>query len=267
MNEFHLLFSVKVSHSYYELLIDPYFSLTATPQTHAIMERFGLRFVHRNGRFEIYAKSGSQIWSILDSSIQEEFDSFDFEINSTSPYFKNYTNLPLNRQIQLFYSSDDDLNQTNQHTVILNPKLEERNAEPKMGQLKIKIEDLKKALETRSEVHFEILFEKRSIFGRYFLINSTTNNIAFVSIIEANGESITFDGPIEGTLITGTMVQIFTSETLIPLKQKPDYRFKLIYRINDQEFTIDLPYPDYRGLELSEIKGETQMISKMYIHV
>lgn len=268
MTKFHRLFSVRVTHAYFDSLISPDLGLAPTQHTAKIMNQCGLRLRDREGVWEGYVPSDSPIWTMLKSpNPAEERNSLDFELTCTDPNFTVFTDLPFDLPGRLLYSSDHASNHTN-GLVLLEPMVADTNLQPKLGLLTIGLTSLQMEIERSGEVTFEISFVSRSTYWRYYLLNRGTSAKSYsLTAAGANGGSMVFNGPDEEIMANGEIAQVYASESPMPLKETAGYTPNLSIRSNGTVSTLRLPVPARNQIRFEEINGKKQAVSNMYVYL
>lgn len=260
-----LILSVSISHSYFHEKIDSSLKFQPSALSKALMSRFRIVFRQSKNGLELYGPAGESIEVILEAiSHATEITSFDFDFNSSDPNFYVYTELPIDWAGQLVYSSDNELNRTENEHIILYPSFIERQNETRLGQLRIEFIDLLRLSNTGNPASFHISFNSRSTQWQYYIINK--GPISSDTIYINNDADIQFDGPVTVTLQNGEEASLFTSKILIPLSDVPKHIFNLIN--NGGEIILrGLPQPNKQQISISENTGNTIVSSPMYVYI
>lgn len=260
-----LILSVSISHSYFHENIDTSLKFQPSTSSRSLMSRFRIFFRQTKNGLELYGPAEESIEVFLEAiSHATEITSFDFDFNSSDPNFYVYTELPIDWAGQLVYSSDNELNRTENEHIILFPSFIERHNETRLGQLRIEFIDLLRLSNTGNSINFHISFNSRSTQWQYYIINK--GPISSDAIYINNDADIQFDGPVAVTLQNGDKASLFSSKILIPLSDVPKHRFNLINNGGEIIFK-GLPEPNKKKISISENNGKTKTSSSMYVYI
>ena len=89
---------------------------------------------------------------------------------------------------------------------------------------------------------------------------------------------IKFNGPVQVTLPNNQEAQLFTSDRILPLQEIPEYKFKLVDKVENTSTNNPnpvqgkvifngLPNPNPSQMGVIEVDGKKQITSPMYIYV
>lgn len=264
---YQLLFTVSVSHSFFKDKIDRSFLFQPFESTKELANRFKIMFKTFPGGIHVFGGTEESIESFLEMILASTEISFlAFDLYSNDPSFYNYSDLPLGRVFQLIYSSDNELNQIDNGTIVLYPSFIERQNENRLGELRIHLQDLLNFSNSSSSSPFDyyISFDSRSTQWCYYFVNSS--QISSDGFYIYNDSGIKFYDPVEVTMPDGSIASRFSSRELIPLSEAPKYKFSLLS--NDGRLLIeDLPNPNHRTISVQENNGEKWAMSSVYVYL
>lgn len=263
MNQYKLILSVSISHSYFQKKIDPSLRFQPSKSTIDLMNRFKIIVRQTISRIELYCDTEESIKSILLTIIAStEISSLDFEFNFNNPSFSNYTEIS-GTVDHLVFSSDNKLNRNENENIFLHPSFTERQNENRFGQLHIQLVDLLKFHNTSNHVNFNISFNARSTYWQYVIINSRGFSSNEMSIESNSGIKFSISKEIDLNNIGNKT--IFTSKTLIPFSNVFEHKFDLKNR--DETIIKGLPNTDIESLRIVKSNGETLLYSSTFINL
>lgn len=275
---FQIAFSVEVLHSYFEKNICRCLQFQPGKITKKLIKRFALASNNKVNGFGFYINTNENLPAYLQyiSSVTGE-TYFDFNIINHNSSFIYFTELPANQIGQLVYDSQSALNIYEEGTVQLNGQLSANTAGRNIGSLIIRFADIVKFRGDNGNAQFDIRFKARSTQWQYYVINKNSISLDNPTISKAD---IPFSGPENVMTETGHPAMLFSSGTyLIPLSEKPKYKFDLI---NTPAISSDgvtqkksspkiiykgLPNPDPSRIGMTKVNGQDQISSPMYIYV
>ena len=119
-NNYKILFSLSVSHSYFGKALHSYIQLLPGNTTKTLQKRFGIKMRKSINGLEIYSSSAGSIAAFLTyvTTVTGK-DYFDFDMLTHPELFWSVTRLPENRLAQLTYDSKLSTQQENEATFIL----------------------------------------------------------------------------------------------------------------------------------------------------
>ena len=276
-NSFTKIVGVSVFHTYFENNKCNCLGIIPNRESELILNKFGFKLNYNSNGFDLYCNSTSTVTSVLDyiektTSVRY----FEFMIKSNDANISLYTQMPINWLGQVNFSSQDAKNQNNQNSFVLNQILEPSNYNTHFGSLKIYFQDIQNSQDLSIPIHFDINFSARATIWQYYIINRNAIPLENPSILEKG--KTPFYGPELVTIQTGEQALLFTSNTtLIPLSQKPKYKFDLINTTITSELTPKkisvktilkgLPVPDVSPIGIIKVNGQNQVLSPMYIYL
>ena len=261
------IFSIKVSHTYFENEIDQNVVFKPQVATQAFIEKYSFKIRQDTYGLQVYVQSQQPIYELLEYIHQTDgINLFDFDILAKDPNFYIYTELPLSIQGPLLYSSEDELNQFENESIRLHLRIGDARDESVFGELQISFDDIINNLNSSVKNEYEIRFDARSTRWQYYIIYASNIHYDTISIKGSSG--IEFSDPIEVSLPNGDKALLMTSTSLIPLSNIPKFKFDLINSKTDGTTIFSgLPNPDPNALSLTEIDGEMLPCSPAYIYI
>lgn len=263
-SNYKLIFSISISHSYFDEKIDPSIIFRPSESSKKLMTRFGLLFNQTENRFELYGNTEESIVSFLETiEDSTEITSLDFDLNFSNQSFYAYTELPIDWIGQLVFSSDNELNRIENENIVLQPSFIEEQNINRIGKLHIQFADLLNLANISNPVNFNISFSSRATQWQYYIVNSTINT-SFGDIYIDSG--IQFDGPVKVTLTNGQDALLFKSKTLIPLSNLPKHKLDLV---NTDGIVIvkGLPNASPNKISILENNGEKSVTCPSYVYL
>ncbi|WP_339923471.1 hypothetical protein [uncultured Cyclobacterium sp.] len=260
--QYQLVFKIDISHSYFNGDKKAPFTLIPSLSSRQSMSRLNFLVNKREGGMDLFAASPSPLSDYLKAIILETgIEYFDFDIISEDTYFTFYTDFPVDRLGFFQYSSDDELNQTENEITLLHPVFKEGQIDSAVGSLRIGLNALIPALEAGGNVHFNINFKTQSIQYQYNILN---NSGPLTEMSIASDSGIQFSGPTKVVLHNGQSAMRYDSKVLIPLRQKPEHSFDLVQ--DGKIIFKGLPHPDPAGLYKNET--DTRLLSApMFVYL
>lgn len=277
--DFQILFSVNVSHSYFEKNICRCISFVPDNTTWKIVKRFDFRIRNTVSGFELYTSSINLIDEVL-NYIKKAASviCFSFRLVINDSIFYSVTEMPINWIGQLIYDSQSDSNFHTADGIQLSEKFSKKVTTSYLGSINIYFNDIMKFGCDGRYTQFNISYLARSTQWQYYIINK--NAVQPDNLTITGDTNIIFSGP-ENTIIgSGQQALLFTSgNTLIPLSEVPKYRFDLINKPLAGTGTVTgrqsiskmvypgLPNPDPRRVGITQINSETRVSSPIYVYV
>lgn len=271
-SSFKKMFSVAVFHNYFENNKCNCLQFSPANGCKTLMLKSGLLIKISSNGFELFSNTTGSTHTLLEY-IQKTsgIDYFEFDINTDNPYFILFTEIPINWLGQITYSSRDSENQHQNGNIQLHEVLKEERTSS-IGNLRIYFEDIRNDKDNSDDTNFEINFRARATQWQYYIITKNTSQFGNLTIKEK--ENITFEGPEQVVLETGEQALLFSSGvTLIPLSEKPKYRFDLISNTTTNESNQKtaahkivfkgLPFPNVTQIG----KNKDQISSPMYVYL
>jgi hypothetical protein len=276
-NSFTKIVGVSVFHTYFENNKCNCLHFIPIRESESVLNKFGFKINNNSNGFELFYNSTSTVSSVLDYIEKTtSIDYFEFTIKSNDANISLYTQMPINWLGQVNFSSQDTKNHSNKNRFVLNQILEPSNYNTHFGSLKIYFQDIQNSQDLSIPIHFDINFSARATQWQYYIINRNAIPLENPSILEKG--KTPFDGPEIVTIQTGEQALLFTSNTtLIPLSEKPKYKFDLINTTIASELTPKktsaktilkgLPVPDVSRIGIIKVNGQNQVSSPMYIYL
>jgi len=271
-SSFKKMFSVAVFHSYFENDKCNHIQFSPTNECKGVMMKFGFLINRKSNGFELFSNTTGSIRTLLEYIHKTSgTDYLEFDINTDNPDFTLFTEIPINWLGQITYNSRDPENQHQNGNTQLHEILKDGESSS-IGNLKIYFEDIWDYNDNPDYTCFEMNFRARATQWQYYIINKNTPQFDNLTIKEK--ENITFDGPEQVVLETGEQALLFSSgATLIPLSEKPKYKFDLVNNTTANELNQKtaghkivikgLPVPNVARIG----KDKTQVSSPMYIYL
>jgi hypothetical protein len=270
-------FRIEVFHSYFEGDVCKCLQFKPGVVTRKLLNRFDLTIRNHINGFDFYVNSRNSLSEFLSylENVTTEI-CFDFEIETNNPKFFLFTDLPTDWMGELIYSSKATIEDGDK--LLLTESLSIHKSSACLGKLTMNFEDILKFQNDKGYAKFDIRLSARSTQWQYFVINK--------SLIQLNNPAISaktnidFDGPENVFIESGQAALLFSSgKTLIPLSEKPKYKFDLINNppLSSSE-TIrkipapkiiwkGLPNPDPKRFGISKVNKENLVSSPMYVYI
>lgn len=228
-----------------------------------VFGQLGIFFKETTNGFRLFAPTEVAVASLL-AEIQNThgITAFDFDIKETNdPFFINYTDLPLNRNPLLVFSSADPKNETIGDQTVLHPSFHEKENASLLGQLHIAFDDMLALLTNDAPVPFAISLKARATQWNYYFVFGNSQPLDVLRIFSDTG--IQFSAPVDAFIANGKKAHLMTSNVLIPLSEYSKHNFELKFDGN----TINLPTASAHLIEIVENDGAKWATSPIYVHI
>lgn len=278
-DEFSLIFSLDVQHSFFENGICNCLFFEPAIVSEMLMKRFGFRILQNVNGFGLYCSISQPLPVFFDYIKRATFQNcFEFNMATNDQNFWAFTDLPPGPEGQIDYTSEKISRVDNAGLAILQPSYT-NNATGIVGSIKIVFDDIQLYKKTDTAATFRIEFQSKSTQWQYYIINKSSMHVENPAI---NGKlNINFDGPVNVQIPTGEQAMLFTSANeLLPLSQKPKFQLDLINKnVTDGENATwnlkfprkilfkGLPWPDPGSIGMIELNGRQVFASPMYIYL
>ncbi len=277
-SQYKIIFTVGVFHSFFAHNECNCLQFVPTPETQSVLRRYGFKINPSVNGFGLYTNSTDNLENYLTYiSSASGLNKFEFNIESVDADFQIYTNLPVNWQGQLLFTSNNSQNTATSGSIQLQMNLEPGNDPSKIGTLNILFSDITSQT-NKGNLNYEINFTARSTQWQYNIINQSNVELDQPSI-KGKSEEV-FDGPVSTNLANGQNALLFSSQNLLPLSQVALYEFNLVNEqskstTNSQLKKISGSATVFKGLpnaspshfSITEMNGETVISSPMYIYI
>jgi len=201
--------------------------------------------------------------------VQQAILFFDFEIETSTPAFTLFTDLPMGQLSQLAYDSHNKANTRLGPAIQLNVNMTPCTSAPYLGTITIYFDDIIKGY-----TQYAINYKARSTQWQYFVINKSAVQLENPAI--SGKTPVSFDGPSSVTVGNGQQAMLFTSgDNLLSLSEVPKYKFDLVNKPVRQTGASSspkvifkgLPSPDPRRSGVNTGAEDNMVVSPMYVYV
>ncbi|MGB8195366.1 MAG: hypothetical protein WCF67_25765 [Chitinophagaceae bacterium] len=275
-SNYQMAFKLQVLHSYFEQNICKCLQFAPGAITKQLQKRFSCSLRTNINGFEFYINSRQSIPELLNYIAKTTNNNFfDFDLESTDPYFMAFTNVPLDWTGQLVYDSQASADMLTNGMVQLNETLSQDMGKPP-GRIIIRFDDIIK-YGSDAPAYFNISLQARSTQWQYYFINRSAVSLIHPAIAKA---SVTFAGPETVTIETGEKALLFSSgDQLLSLSETAKYKFDLVnYNTatgNETEKRTTAPKTIFKALPnpvparmgIVEVNGKSQASSPMYVYL
>jgi len=277
-SNFKIVFRVDVLHSYFEQNICNCLQFVPDGATNQLLKRFGFRIRNKVNGFDLYIDQGSDLTSFLNYVAEISGQAyFDFWIDTNNLKFNLFTELPVNRHVQLIYDSHAEANSYEQNIIQLGEGFSEGNGNSKLGRLVVHFDDLIKRQANKGYVQFCINYKARSTQWQYYFINKSSVQLSNPAVTSKTG--VYFGSPANVVIESGQQAILFSSgSNLIPLSQVPKHKFDLVNNptttgtetskqsTNTKTIFKGLPTPDPMRIGFNG-NNEDLLSSPMYVYI
>ncbi|MCW3072048.1 MAG: hypothetical protein JWO44_1938 [Bacteroidetes bacterium] len=221
---YRIVFSVDVSHSYFEGGICSCLQFNPDELTAALLKRFGFIVRSRTSGFDLYSNTAGSLAALFNYMKEVSAqDHFDFQLLNSNGEFYHFTELPADWVGQLVYDSHSGEPLSNGN-IQLPAALSAQAALPEFGSLVIRFDDLLKLND--QPACFRIGFNARATQWQYYIINRSGVQLENPAI--SGKANIAFEGPENVLIPDGQKALLFSSGSLLPLSELPNYKFDLV---------------------------------------
>ena len=139
------------------------------------------------------------------------------------------------------------------------------------GKMKADIIESIKNQEDTPEYEFEVNFEKRSTYWKYFIVPKYEGGLKNLKI-NTGDEKLNFEGPKEIRLPNGKQAYQFISDKPLGLYEKPTYNFQLSKTKNTKDDRKEklmqiLPFPSIDSLKPESKDSNSKVYSEIVVYV
>ncbi len=277
-SNFKIAYRIKVFHSYFKNGICTGLTYHPATTTKQLIKRFKLKLINETEGFSFYINTTKSISEFLRYVAQTTGkDTFEFNVQTNTPDFYLFTELPVNRLGELVYNSQSKSNTYTNGKVQLQEDFISKNDVSQLFKLKIHFKDIIKYEEMNTTACFEIKFKSRPTQWNYYIINKSSR--CFDQLTIKSKSNIQFEEPQNVTLQNGQQALLFSSgSNLIPLTEVPTYSFDLVNTTQLSTITNKktatsktifkgLPNPNPDRIKIHQTDGTTLVSSLMYVYV
>lgn len=265
------ILTVNWKHAFYNNGILQNLEVVPDSNTSKLMQNLGIFYK---------ASQGALILAISDRSTQvlQKRTMLVFQLKNTNPYFQSITDLPtyfrdkkffyfsnLDKEVNIIdpvplhnseFVSENDLYEMN------DPIIEYPLNEHPFGMLHLFIDPELLVAAEEGEIKYEIKFNNRKTYFRYYFLSGSPNPINELRIDTPEG----FSNPTPAVLNNGHQALMIVSDNLILLKENYDKNFELTFQVsqtNERKERLMLPNPDPTVLKVEDGK----FFSDMYVYI
>ncbi len=276
MTNYHTMFQVNVSHSYFQQGLFGSLQCDFGESFMALAKKYRLKIDTRPSGFVIFStyENVAQFFQYITNTTGLTY--IELALFTTDSNFYNYTAFPLDFQGMLQYSSDFDENVHTEDALLLAQKLVGSTSQSSIATIKIHFDDILNELERSGVVRYKIEMQARATQWQYFIMNRSKIQLISPEILGAS--EISFSGPSEVTLENGENALLFsTKDQYIKLSEIPKYQFNLV---SETKFSLKnqqpkktkivfngLPNPSPERITIKTMDAKTFATSPMYIYV
>ncbi|WP_299767685.1 hypothetical protein [uncultured Dokdonia sp.] len=267
ISQLSLLFSITITHTYYEGGICKELQYKPSVATQNLLNKYNVHIHKTTTGFSLYASIDNNIKDFLNTIKTTEVEtSFSFEVVSLNPSFTAYTLYPNSEIGYLSFTIP-----TNGDTTTL-----ERTFVPDVTstisfKITIDFDAIIRFRESGNSPNYTVTFESRKTQWRYYIITNSRQQFEKLSI-QSNSD-IQFEGPTETMLQNGQNALMFSSGSLLlPLTEIPEYSFDLL-SISENPGTPDkvifkgLPIASPNNLKINTERGTIHVVSPLYVYI
>lgn len=278
-NKFHIIFSLRVYHSFFEHNKCRCVGFSATNDTRKLLNKFGFLINKKCDGFDLLMTSGKNtepLFNYIQKVTTQNY--LEFEIVNTDTDFYSFTDLPIDRLVQLYYDTVKVINQGETGLRDLVVKYIPQSTPPRFGTLRINFESIVNQRASGKENIFQMSFEARSTQWQYYVVNNSAVVLSNPSI--SGKPEVIFSEPVETKTEEGQTALLFSSgENLLALSEVPKYRFDLINKRNGtsksgianagstKTIFKGLPNPHRGRLAINTVDGKNIVSSLMYVYI
>jgi hypothetical protein len=273
---YKIAFSVAVKHSYFTSGACTCLAFSATEASGKLMAKYGFLVNPLHNGFQLFTNSSQPLNDYFEYIYKTSgLHYFEFEIQNLSPSFYLYTDLPLDQNGLLSYSSHQLISQQD-NVLKLRGTFEAQRARPVFGSLKVYFDSIDQLTGTEQPCELELDYTARSTSWQYYIINKSGLTLANSTI---TGKSdIVFEGPLVSVLQNGEEALRFSSgDHLIALHEKPLVNFDLVSKkegngnsgrsTSSKLIYRNLPGPSVNNLSMETVNGKTLITSSIYVYL
>lgn len=260
---------VSVEHSYYSSssIIGLKFSLD--PDTATVMKRYGIFIRSVKNGFMLYTNSAQSWTDYLDYITKNTgIDQFNINIEAIDPEIYVFTQLPVNGDGTITYSTSNAKNESANGFTELIADFSNDASRSSFGKLALVFQDLSGSILNR----YKISYQARSTQWNYYVINRSRRPLNDPYIETKN--TIAFNAPVSVELPNGESALLFSSgNQFIPLRNYVDETFNLADKgtngssVKTKIIFAGLPNPLPSRTDIIEFEGRREMASPMYIYI
>ncbi|HYG51032.1 MAG TPA: hypothetical protein VD905_09010 [Flavobacteriales bacterium] len=264
------LFGVRISHSYFQKGACTCLAFKPTASTLELLKTYTFKINNLSNGFDFYCNNVKTLSIYLNAITRSTgISSFDFDLESEDDNFYNYTDLPVDKLMQLDFSTSMAGNKNTGQTIELNPGLAEVSCMSGVGKLKVFFVDLLHFITPTTTPVFSISLAARNTQWQYYVVPKSITNAQNLQI--QSKSEIEFDGPVNAITPNGEKAVLFTTgSTFLPLSEKSVYRFDLVQTVNKNPGKIlfkGLPVPDPKRIQIATQGESRQIFSPMYVYI
>lgn len=269
-SQFNMIFSINVSHEYFENNICNCLVYKPTQKTSKLLSRYGF-FIRKNSNgFEFYNSINNNPIDYLNYIEQaSQCSCLEFEIETTNSNFLFFTEIPTNWIGQIQFSSSKFINKEKSRE--LTASYSSQKSTTSLISLKIYFKDLIALLKNKQRANYTIYFESRTTQWRYYFINKSGVNLN--SAIISGKPPMQFEQATMVTIQNGKQAVLFSSgNNFIKMTEIPKHKFDLIETsgLKNQSKKIifkGLPNSNPRNIAIDEENGTKIITSPMYVYI
>lgn len=266
-NQYALLFSVEINHSYYKDGICRGLQCIPSAKTQNLIAKYALLIRNTPNGFSFYASTDKEVKDFINGiKTTEEEISFSFDVMSSDPGFTSFTDYPIS-EIGVFSFHTP----TEGDTTTLERKFIPDITNTISFSITIDFDAIIRFRESGNNPNYKVELASRKTQWRYYIINSSGQQF---EKLEIKGDSgIPFGEGTEVTLQNGQKALLFSSgASKLPISEKELYTFNLISTKtilgNRREQTIAPKLPNAGTTIEMYIEDNTkQVASPMYIYI
>ena len=270
-SEYNILFSMAVTHTYYQSGYCKHIVYKASEDTKKIMNAYSFVLMYADTGFSFYTEKTPSLEKLL-KYIENVtgMTSFNFEASVTDPAFYQFTQFPVNKIGIINYESNRSSEAGRK--LILKGVFKERTDTLCLFTLKIRFADLIAYINDRSSVTFYAEFQARSTQWQYNIINNSGQH--FDELFIRSHSEIIFNKPENIVMENGQKAFSFSSGAYrIPLKEVPEYQFDLVSttmklgKSRSKTLFKGLPYPAPDVMKITNEAHQEEVTSLMYVYI
>ena len=273
---YNKVFNLRVDHDYFSDGIAQGLIITPTVTTSTILDKYNFRLNLFSNGFDFYSKDRENLAAFFTYvKAATATDSFEFNMSTSDANFYVFTDLPIEWQGIINYSSQYPENKKTDQQIELVGDLSQNMAINQVAHIALYFDDIIKALEQNTVVEYQIKFTARSTQWHYYLINSSQLDLTNVAI--KSTPHIGFEAPQKVTLQNQQDALLFSSGAQqIKLSKVPEYKLDLIENTTSepvQSLTTyktlfyGLPNASPDNFTVEQLDGDSIVISPMYVYI
>ncbi len=263
-----LLFSISVTHDYYNNGICSLLNYVADEKTAVLFKKYSLKLRDTLSGFSLYQQSKSSSLDFLKYlQTVSDLDGFTFLIKTENNVIFDQTALPSKQLGAFLFDSSNVSTIDNQRT--LNAGYVETTSNTVFGTIKIGFKDL---IDANQSIEYQIHFKTRSSYWNYYFLSTGQRSFEDLMIKDRVSDE-QFSTPSDVTLPNGEEAQLISSLNPLELSEGSRYKFDLmgtylrLGKTNSKLIFRGLPNASPQNNQIISEEESNQMVSPIYVYI